>query len=146
MDYAELAVELLDKMNALRRAKPPKNMGEALQGEAFMLQYIASQGENEDVLPGEIGKEMNVSSARVAQALNNIEKKGWITRQIDQNDRRRILVKLTPEGSKRAAMHQRTAIERTSRMLSFLGEHDAKEYVRIMARLAEMLPDCARSI
>ena len=139
MDYSALANELLEKTKSLRRAKPQKNMDVSMQGEAFVLHYLANR--DEGVLPGEISNEMRVSSARIAQALNNIEKKGWITRRIDTQDRRRILVDLTPEGKAAAQRHRQAATDFAVKMLSMLGEHDAREYVRITGRLAEMLRD-----
>ena len=144
MDYSNLANELLEKMHSFRRAKPQKSIDESLQGEAFVLHYLAQHGEG--VLPGEISNEMRVSSARIAQTLNNIEKKGWITRQIDTNDRRRILVNLTPEGKTAAEKHHQAISNLAIKILSMLGEHDAKEYVRIMGRLAELLPNCDKLI
>ena len=136
MDYTELAVELAGKMQLFHRLTSQKRILEILHGEAFLLHCIANHGEV--MLPGEISHEMAVSSARVAAALNKLESKGLITRQIDINDRRRILVCLTQEGRERADKHRRILIEKTAKMLASLGEHDAKEYVRIMGRLSEI--------
>lgn len=137
MDYSKLAVELLNKMQLLHRTNPKNNLTDALRGESFVLQYLLSH--DEAVLPGEIGSEMNVSSARIAQTLNSIEKKGWITRQIDPDDRRRIIVKLMPEGKTEAEKQQQKLMDDAAKILDLLGEHDAKEYVRIMGKLAEVI-------
>jgi len=146
MDYAVLAAEMLEKMQSLRKASPQKYIEEALHGEAFVLHIIARH--DEAVLPGDISAEMNISSARVAQALNSIEKKGWITRQIDANDRRRILVTLTPEGKSSAEKNHRAVISLAANMLSLLGESDAKEYIRITGRLADIISNyqCASGL
>jgi len=137
MDYAFLAAEMLEKMQSLRKASPQKFIDEALHGEAFVLHIITRCGGA--VQPSEISSEMNVSSARVAQTLNSIEKKGWITRQIDLNDRRRILVRLTPEGKIAAENQYRKVTGLAAKMLSALGEEDAKEYIRITGKLAEII-------
>ncbi len=135
MDYTKLAIEFLEKMDMFRKAKTQKNITEALQGEMFVLHYIFHKGG--EVLPGEISNEMGVSSARIATALNSLEKKGLITRQIDTSDRRRIIVRFTEKGENFAVKHQQAVVKYTVEMLSLLGEHDAKEYVRITGRLAE---------
>ena len=137
MDYTVLADELLNNMHLLHKAKFQKNINEAMQGEAFVLQYITHQ--KGDVLPGEIGNEMDVSSARIAAALNNLESKGLITRRIDLRDRRKILVGITPEGKVLAQQQQQAVIAGASKMLALLGEQDAREYVRITCKLAEIL-------
>ena len=69
--------------------------------------------------------------------MNKLESKGLITRQIDKNDRRKILVAITREGKAFAEKYQTAMIEDIAEMLGFLGEHDAREYVRIIGRLAE---------
>jgi len=140
MDYDTLAAELLQCMQSLHKTRPQKNMNEAMQGEAFVLHYIANH--DGDALPGEIGQEMSVSSARIATALNSLEKKGLITRQIDTDDRRRILVGITREGEALADAHQQKALGIAAKMLGLLGEQDAREYVRLMKKLAQLLPDC----
>jgi len=140
MNYSILAKELLASMHLIRRYKPEKSIRQALMGEMFVLRFLSTRGD--DVVPGDIGKVMNVSSARIAQTLNSLEKKGWLTREIDAKDRRRILVKLTDEGEKQAEEHQENVIQRTTKMLELLGEHDAKEYVRITAKLAKIMPRC----
>jgi len=139
MDYFELASEFLSKMHALHRARLNKSINEAVQGEGFVLQYIALQSGG--VLPGEICHKMGVSTARVAMALNSLEKKGLITRQIDLTDRRKILVSITQEGIVLAEKNYRVAVEAAARMLALLGEHDAMEYVRITGKLVEVFPD-----
>lgn len=134
MNYEALAVEFMEIMQACNKAKPDKHIYAATQGEGYILYYIAINGGN--VLPGEIGCKMDVSTARIATVLNKLEKKGLITRQIDTHDRRKIIVDITPEGKETAEKHYRTTIGNTAKMLEHLGEHDAKEYVRIMGKLS----------
>lgn len=135
MDYKELAKEFMQKMYLMNKARPHKQINESMHGESFAMRYLAHQ--EGSVLPGEISKIMGISSARVAAALNSLERKGLITRQIDTGDRRRILVHLTPEGKALAEEQQQEILENISGLLSRLGENDAKEYVRITGRLAE---------
>ena len=137
MDYHAMAAELLDKMQTLRKAGPQKHINESLHGEAFVLQFIASHGG--DVLPGDISSEMGVSTARIAKALSSLESKGLITRQIDLSDRRKIIVGITPEGKALAKKQRQAVITGASKMLALLGEQDAKEYIRITGRLAEIM-------
>ena len=136
MDYSVLATELLQKMYLMHKGKQQKNTDDFLHGGAFVLQYLYNR--KEDVLPSEISNEMSISTARIAAALGNLESKGLITRQIDKNDRRRILVSLTPEGEEIARNKQQEVLNNITKMLQSLGEQDAKEYVRITGRISEM--------
>lgn len=136
MDYNELATELMQKMYALRQAQSQKQIDESMQGEHFVLHLISFH--KRSVLPSEISNTMGISSARIAAALNSLERKGLITRQIDISDRRQILVDLTPEGKAMADEQHQKAMEILRNTLRQLGENDAKEYVRITGRLAEL--------
>jgi DNA-binding MarR family transcriptional regulator len=137
MDYHELALDFMEKMYLLRQTKPHKQLDKSMQGECFVMQYIAHQ--KGSVVPSEISNIMDISSARVAAALNSLERKGMITRDIDPGDRRRILVNLTPKGEEMAKEHNRKLHERTVKLLSLLGEDDAKEYVRLTGKLASRM-------
>lgn len=137
MDYYKLAEEFMRKMFMLNKAKPQRDLNDSLQGEAFALQYISFH--DESVLPSEISNVMGISTARIAVTLNGLEQKGLITRRIDANDRRRILVDITPAGREKAEHRHKHMIEHTAKFLSLLGEEDAKEYVRITGKLAELI-------
>ena len=143
MDYAKLAVQMMASMWKLRKAIPQRHINESMQGEAFVLQCIERRGY--EMLPGEISVEMDVSSARIAAALNSLEGKGLVTRQIDAKDRRKIVVRATQAGMDQARRHREALVADVEKMLALLGEHDAQEYVRIVGRLAELAPKRGRS-
>ncbi len=113
----------------------PCKLPESMRGENFVLNYVANQ--QGDILPGKICGMMNVSSARIAQMLNNLEKKGFISRRIAPDDRRKILVAITPAGRDEAARHKAVMLTAIARQLDALGEHDAQEFVRIIKKMTE---------
>ena len=134
MDYYALAVEFFKSLHALKKTRPQQHISDSLRGELFALQFIAAH--EGPVLPGEISDEMEISSARIAATLNSLERKGLITRRIDSNDRRRILVELTSEGVSQTKAHSHELLSNIMQMLSLLSEEDAREYVRITSILA----------
>ncbi len=142
MDYRKLAVEFFKDLHSLKKARPQKHISESLRGEAFAMQYIAHH--DGPVLPGEISNEMDISSARIAAALNSLEKKGLVTRRIDPEDRRRILVELTELGQEQAHKHTEEILDNITQMLSVLNEEDAREYVRITSILAKHMEGCGK--
>ncbi|MGI6192592.1 MAG: MarR family winged helix-turn-helix transcriptional regulator [Christensenellales bacterium] len=139
MDYQELAMQLIEQFMHLKKARPNKLLKDSLQGEAFLLQHLYRH--DHSALPGEISGHMGISSARIAAALNNLEKKGLITRRTDPSDRRRVLVDLTDEGKAQAQCQQRLLLSNVAKMLSLLGEDDAKELVRITSKMAKLGED-----
>lgn len=139
MDYTELAGEFLQTIQMLKKFGPPqKRIVESMRGEYFALQFIARLGG--EVLPGEICEEMDVSSARVAATLNSLENKGLITREINKSDRRQIIVRLTQNGQELADTHMQEILREAAMILSQLGEYDAKEFIRIIRKLVDIIP------
>jgi len=136
MDYTKLADEFLQQMHLFRKFKPQQMINESMRGEAFALHQIAISGEH--IIPSEISDAMGISGARIAATLNGLENKGYITRQIDPSDRRRILVTLTDKGREQEQAFRRKMAETIEKMLRLLGEHDAKEYIRITRKMAEL--------
>jgi DNA-binding MarR family transcriptional regulator len=136
VDYIELAERFFYKSYQLKKYELQQIIDENVQGENFALLYI----KNRDgfALPGEISEEMNISSARVAVILNNLESKGFIERQIDKTDRRRILVVLTEKGEEKAENHNKEVIAQIAKMLELLGGQDAREFVRITGRIVDL--------
>ena len=136
MDYSELAEAFIEQMHILRRFKPQKTINESMHGEVFMLHKIATSEVR--IIPSELSNAMGISGARIATTLNGLESKGYITRQIDPSDRRRILVALTDKGKEKNEEYQCALNEITEKMLRLLGENDAKEYVRITKKLGKL--------
>lgn len=137
MDYKELALDFIKKMHLMNKARPQRKINESMQGEHFILQFLAFQ--NGSALPSEISNTMGISSARIAAALNSLERKGLVTREIDKSDRRRIIVNLTPEGRAFSEEHHQKMLEDFTKIFSQMGEQDAREYVRLTGKLVEIV-------
>ena len=54
------------------------------------------EGEGEPMLTGEVAVRMHVTSGTVTSLLDNLERKGYVVRSDDPDDRRRVLVDITP--------------------------------------------------
>lgn len=135
MDYTELAMRLMQNMFMLHKGKKHQEMNKSICGEPFVLEYIYMR--KGDVLPSEISSQMEISSARIAATLRTLEKKNLISRQVDKNDRRRVLVTLTAKGKEETEKQHTKVLGDVTHMLESLGEQDAQEYVRIIGRLAQ---------
>ena len=141
MDYSEMASALIKNLFHLKKNGPQKHIQNSMHGESVVLRFL-SEADTDGVIPSQISTEMNISSARITATLNSLENKGFITRSIDVCDRRRIVVLLTQEGRAYAQQDMQQLLDITAKMLSFLGENDAAEYVRITGKLADMSDFC----
>ena len=135
MTYRELAQELMKYL--LRMSPRPKNAPrlEKDRGEVMALAYLNEF--KDGATPGELAKFGGVSTARIATVLNSLEKKGFITRSVDPDDRRKVVVNVTPDGKAYSDMHKERRLQHLTKMMEYLGEEDAQHHIRIMKRLNE---------
>ena len=95
--------------------------------------------------PGELGKVMKTSTARIAAALNNMERKELVVRKADKKDRRKICVELTEKGKIQAQKWHNMPLLKVSQLMERLGEEDAKQMVHILKRINEIMPQMESS-
>lgn len=139
MEYEELA-EKFCRLNYLQGTriqmaeKPLSAPGER----AVLLCIYKMHEKNKKALPGELTRELGVSFSRMTNILNALEKKGYIHRQHDSVDRRRVYVSLTPVGETYIQSKYWEGVENFRRLFQQLGRRDAEEYYRISARIHEI--------
>ena len=137
MDISQLATEFLDKTGRMMKSSFwPKKANNFLHGEMFILNYLTF--EKACALPSELSAAMNTSTARVAMALKSLESKGYIERRAAAKDRRQVLVTITPSGQELVENERRDMHERIVALLNQLGEEDARAYIRLAERIAEI--------
>ncbi len=136
MLYEELAAELLKYQFVLLRKEGNKNNIDILRGKKRVIGYLYEV--KDGVYPSVLSSFMGVSTARIACILNKLEDDKIINRLEDKKDKRCKLVYLTDEGRSLGASYQKKYIKEISTMLRALGEHDAKEHVRITKKIFDL--------
>ena len=138
MEEPELALEMIKSSGKLfygMRAGH-NHIRSLMHGEMFILDYL--ERKNGTAIPGELSSMTRGSSARTAIALRNLEQKGYISRDVDKADRRKIIVSLTEEGRKLTLEERSAVMRRMSAVVEALGEGDAREFIRIVNRIVEI--------
>ncbi|MHB1452379.1 MAG: MarR family winged helix-turn-helix transcriptional regulator [Saccharofermentanales bacterium] len=85
-----------------------------------------------------------ISKSAVSQLLNSLEHKGFIKRDIDTADRRKISVVLTPSGRDTMNRMKEFFDAILSETISRLGENDAQQLVVLFNRLVDITEDIKR--
>lgn len=81
---------------------------------------------------------LSVSKAAVSQMLGSLEKKGYIERDIDRNNRRNLIVTLTAEGREVLEKQYDDFSDMLGKIISHLGEDDVKQMIAIVKRMIEI--------
>lgn len=87
----------------------------------------------------DIQDSLHISKPAVSQTLNNLERKGYITRNIDANDRRKIKVTITAAGCRQLDEAQRAYESALDEILTKLGTAEARTLITLLNRLMDIL-------
>lgn len=129
------AIMRIRKMDAMFSAECAIQMNELA-----ILQSIAGSCECEErcgmnLNVPDIQKRLHISKPAVSYILNTLEKKKYITREIDPKDRRKISINATPEGKAAAEDFSRRFDGMWDLLLARFGEEDMRRLVELLMRL-----------
>jgi len=88
-------------------------------------------------LPSELGDDLAVTRANISGLLNGLEKIGYIRRELDTSDRRRVLVHMTPKGEE--ALEQAWPIYEASvrENLNALSREDQQQLLKLLKKIGD---------
>jgi DNA-binding MarR family transcriptional regulator len=136
MDYKALAEELFHIMTRTAKLPFQKKVDDLSHGERRILGYLTF-GKN-GVPSGDLSDKLDLTTPRVASALNSLAKKGYIERNRDENDKRMVIVSITEAGKSFMMEEYNKLISMMQQTLERLGENDAQELIRIIKRIKEI--------
>ncbi|GBG96629.1 MarR family winged helix-turn-helix transcriptional regulator [Lactococcus termiticola] len=137
MDYNQLAETFMHRVKGKGQTEVWSRFHAYTHGERQVLFYLYKSS-GKPVMPSDIAKYTDTSTARVATILNNLEEKGLVTREISREDRRKILVGITGKGREIADAQRQKAISHVARILAEMGEEEATKFVQSFQNFLEI--------
>ena len=134
MDKADagLSDELIEVLRQYYYMKTPLGLENFMQGEMKVLSYIHYTAGGGEIATGDIVSALDMTGGRVAGILRSLEKKGFISRRTDENDRRRIKVSPPPAGSDYVENGRELLRSRLSAIINAMGSESAENFIRSM--------------
>ncbi|MGN0774697.1 MAG: MarR family winged helix-turn-helix transcriptional regulator [Candidatus Ventricola sp.] len=136
--YVSLAEELMEALDRKKKGPPHEDVSAAMRGELAVLRLLEDEGRA--LTAGEISRLLRMTTSRIAAVLGALEKKGLIVRSADERDKRRVLVTPTERGLALGRRKKQNMIHAISYTFAQIGEQDAREFVRLMTRVYDILP------
>ena len=133
MNATALAEELISLRAELNHQPAGEALTELSGGEYFALTLLLQR--ESAAHPSELSRTMQVSTARVAAMLRHLEGRGWIVREHDRDDERRVSVRLTDAGRALIRERRSAALACVAELLSALEPEEAREYLRLKRKL-----------
>ena len=129
MDYEDAAKKLIMYSRGVAKGSVGTAYGMSM-GEDPVLEYLSRQegGMN----PSELADALGYTRPRMTRILDSLENKGFVVREPDVNDRRRVIVRCTDAGREHAHDHSSGGVSNLAKTLSGMGEHDVRELLRAL--------------
>ena len=106
---------------------------ESLRGENAVLTWLVRQ--EEDVHPGDLAEKLSLVPGRMTDILKTLEKKGMIRRERDPEDRRRVLVRITPKGARSVTERREQIRVQYSGLYEALGLDDTVKRIELLHKV-----------
>jgi DNA-binding MarR family transcriptional regulator len=108
-------------------------------GEFYVLAALRRAGAPYALRPTELYRALMVSSGGMTDRLRRLEERGLVRRRPSQEDRRSMLVELTPEGRRLIERAWREDMELENELVAPLGSAERQQLAQLLERLARLL-------
>jgi len=98
---------------------------------AILNALIDDPGEDQVTLAGKVA----FDAATFGSVIGRLESKGWVRREPDAGDRRRKLLRVTPEGEQAALRMKRAVARAQTRILGPLEAAERRQLVQLLGKL-----------
>lgn len=138
METTALRRELIRSLQDVYQLEAFSALAELLQGESLVLNCLLSHREGV-VYPSDLSRELHLSRPRITAALQSLQRKELIAMHRSPADRRRIQVSITDAGREAIGGRLVRMHAYFDKMLSGLGEPDARTLIRLIDRCVEVM-------
>jgi len=111
--------------------RPNRLLNDSVQGQTYVIGYL-SDG---DKTVTELAEAINVSTARMAVIVNNLEKQGKVERLKSKKDKRVTIVHLTDKGYETIDCVRNFLKERIEKAIAILGQEEFDRFVSDLYKL-----------
>ena len=133
------AKELLEKIRSSRPQDFFGKLDTVLTGVGYVLTYLDSA--DGVVLAGDLARELNVSTARIAALLNKMERNGLVMRTGTPDDARKTVVEITQAGRIFLHERQKELMRMADVLIEKVGKDDINEFIRISGEIRNALEE-----
>ncbi|MEJ5921440.1 MarR family winged helix-turn-helix transcriptional regulator [Bifidobacterium thermophilum] len=139
MAFEDDAFERMHKIMTDGRSAMMENMNRVHRGEPAVMRELAVKGER---TPSQLADATGNSPGRISAILSALEKKGWATRTIDPENRRHVIVRITPEGERLVKLHKQAMEDRMRWVFGQMGERRTEQFLNLLTRFITYMSLC----
>lgn len=115
------------------------------KGEFMLLWHIGIPNRFAgDLTVSDIQKKLGLTMPAISQMLKNLESKNLIERSVDKNDRRRVIVKVMPEGEKILEEMKNSIDQTIGEAIARMGEQQCEQLITLILKFANIMEEIGK--
>ena len=122
--------ELYNLLAELINQKINRTVLDSIRGEYGVLRHLVDV--EDKISAGMLTERLHVVPGRMTDILNSLEKKGLIKRYRDEEDKRRVNVRITAAGKKEVQQKRNYISQEYRGLFQILGRENTKELIRLL--------------
>ncbi|MBP5493212.1 MAG: MarR family transcriptional regulator [Clostridiales bacterium] len=130
-------IRLLNEFNSIKPLEFVQRIDVSSMGIGNVLGFLCASGR--EVSAGEISDYMDVSTARVAVLMKKMLDKGLITKRVDPNDKRKVMVSITPKGKEAFEEKKKEIILYSSAIVDHFGTEKLEDFIQSCRQIKEIV-------
>lgn len=136
LEFTKRIFNIIDRLKHLDIMNPNSSDDDIRPSEGMFLVKIdmLSNGDGSSVKVSDLVNKVKFAPSTVSTILKVLEDKGYITRDINQENRREVLVKVTDKGKTKLEFSKKYHFKMVSDLITYLGEDDARKLIQILER------------
>lgn len=103
-------------------------------------------GLEKEIMPSTIGIYMGMDRSSLSRMVDSLEEKGFVRRNNDPEDRRKVLVSLTEKGERCSEILNKISEEMSVELLGLAGEQDFRDFENSLETMLRVLRKIDSSI
>ncbi|HHW21851.1 MAG TPA: MarR family transcriptional regulator [Clostridiaceae bacterium] len=137
-------------LNMRRQLNKLISNGDLSQGEYLVLRniWLSNNGMSSNqghIKAADLSDILKLSRPSITRILNDLERRGLITRNIDSEDRRSVKIELTEEGIEAIEKANRRILSIAERLVVSLGDSDTDKLIELIDKLTEIYKELFES-
>lgn len=140
MKNTEVGISFFNSLQSLYDTDPFASLTEFCQGENRVLMYL-NLNDYKDIYPSDLSEALYVTRQRITSILSSLRKKGYVSLEHAENDRRRVYIKLTSDGKNYITERQNEAENYLDCFIESFGEENVSEFTRMINLTIEKMQD-----
>ena len=129
----ELVEKVIKGMMKFRKFHHPKLSDDISRMEGSIIFWLV-KSENKSVNVSELAEGLHVSMQSISRTLKSLENKGYIVREVDSDNRRNTLIKLSKKGNELVEKKKKDVEGYFERVFSHFTEEELQQYLNFQEK------------